>query len=218
MFQACSISILEQLTATGTGNGTGSGNGNAAQASQPAVVPNAVSAEVTVTAGNSVDSSSTATSTTLNVSNGSLGAIPIQASVISGSGPRFGSVGGGGGGGRFEKTKFSKMAKKVPKTAAEKQAAAQKEKLHNWLFVVVERLRKGETSPTPNENLFVHDGKADIQIELSVRSLEVLEKLKAAGFELVSEKGRTIVIGKIALDKLAALAEIDEVKLILPKI
>ena len=46
----------------------------------------------------------------------------------------------------------------------------------------------------------------------------VLEKLKAAGFEVTREKGKTIVIGKIALDKLAALALIDEVKLVLPEI
>jgi hypothetical protein len=93
-----------------------------------------------------------------------------------------------------------------------------KQKLQAWLYAVVDRLRKGVSYPTTNENLFVHDGKADIQIELSVKSPEVLARLKASGFELVSEKGKTMVIGRITLDKLAALADIDEVKLVLPKI
>ena len=83
---------------------------------------------------------------------------------------------------------------------------------------IVARLAKGSAKPASNEELFVHDGKADIRIELTARSAGVLEKLKAAGFELVSEKGKTTIVGRIALDKLAALAEIDEVKLILPEV
>jgi hypothetical protein len=105
---------------------------------------------------------------------------------------------------------------------AEKKASMPLEKMHAWIYEIVERLGKGETSPTANEPLFVHDGKADIQIELSIRSTEVLEKLRSAGFEINFEitagKGKSTVVGRIALDKLAALAEIDEVRLILPKI
>lgn len=93
-----------------------------------------------------------------------------------------------------------------------------KEKLYSWIFDLVSRLQKGDQKPTANEAKFVRDGKAEIQIELTVRSVEVIEKLKAAGFEVVSEKGKTIVFGRIAIEKLVALAEIEEVKLILPKI
>ena len=66
--------------------------------------------------------------------------------------------------------------------------------------------------------MFVRDGKADIQIELTVRSPGVLEKLKAAGFEVTSDKGKSTVFGRVSLDKLGTLADIAEVKLSLPKI
>ncbi len=105
-----------------------------------------------------------------------------------------------------------------PLTPEEKRRAALADKLQFWLYAVVTRLEKGYTKPAPNETMFVRDGKADIRIELIDRSPEVLEKLKAAGFELTAEKGKAIVIGRIALDKLAALADIAEVKLILPMI
>jgi len=167
-----------------------------------------VYATVDVTAASSVDTSSTSTSTNLNVSDGSLGSIPIQNSVISGSGPRFEKI---------ENRKSASNAKKIPRTPVEKRSDAREAKLHHWLYSVVERLGKGETTPAPNESLFVHDGKADIKIELSSRSPELLEKLKAAGFEITADKGKTTLIGKIPLDKLAALTDIDEVRLILPK-
>ena len=111
-----------------------------------------------------------------------------------------------------------KNIKAAPPSAEDKRMIALSEKMHFWLSDLLQRLQNGTTKPGMNENKFVHDGKADIQIELSSRSPEVIEKLKAAGFEVVSEKGKTMLIGKIALDNLAALAEIDEVKLILPKI
>jgi TonB family protein len=104
-----------------------------------------------------------------------------------------------------------------PPSPAEKRLITLAGRSHGWIYAVVQRLQKGETSPTPNESLFVHNGKADIQIELTSRSTEVLNRLAAAGFEFVQEKGKAAVIGRIPLDKLAALAEIDEVKLILPK-
>jgi len=93
-----------------------------------------------------------------------------------------------------------------------------KEKLHSWLYAIVTRLAKGDARPSANEAMFVRDGKADIQIELTARSAAVIEKLRAAGFEVGAEKGKTSVTGRIALDKLAALADIEEVKLILPNI
>jgi len=34
----------------------------------------------------------------------------------------------------------------------------------------------------------------------------------------VTDKGKTTIVGRVALEKLAALAEVTEVKLILPKI
>jgi TonB family protein len=113
--------------------------------------------------------------------------------------------------------KFSRM-KVTTATQPDISAARAEDKLHVWLYAIVERLRKGETSPTPEEAAFVHDGKAEVTIELTSRSPDILEKLKAAGFELTEEKRQNAVTGLLALDKLAGLADIAEVRLVLPVI
>jgi hypothetical protein len=91
-----------------------------------------------------------------------------------------------------------------------------KAKLHAWVYALVDRLEK-KTTAGPNEALFVRDGKAEIRITISGKSSDVLEKLQKAGFEVVSEKG-DVMTGRIAIEKVAALAEIDKVVLVLPKI
>jgi TonB family protein len=92
------------------------------------------------------------------------------------------------------------------------------QKLHVWLYALVERLQKGVTAPTPNETKFVKDGKAEIQILLSTKTPEVMEKLKALDFEVVSEKDKNSIVGRIAVVKIASLAEIAEVRYVLPKL
>ena len=91
-----------------------------------------------------------------------------------------------------------------------------KDKLHTWVYGLVDRLEK-KTAAGLNESHFVHDGKAEIKITLSEKSPDVIEKVRNAGFEIASEKGNEIT-GRIAIGKLAGLAEIEEVKLILPKL
>jgi Ca-activated chloride channel family protein len=105
-----------------------------------------------------------------------------------------------------------------PMKAEDTALLATSEKLHFWIYALVDRLAKGDIVPTPNESIFVHDGKADVRIELSLRSPAIMDQLKALGFEVIAYKGKTVVTGRIAIDKLAALAEIKEVKLVLPKI
>jgi hypothetical protein len=92
------------------------------------------------------------------------------------------------------------------------------EKLHVWLFALAERLQKGETAPTQNEAKFVKNGKAEIQIRLSAKTPEAIEKLKTLGFEILSEKDEHSIIGKIGVDKIASLVEIAGVQYVLPKI
>jgi hypothetical protein len=93
-----------------------------------------------------------------------------------------------------------------------------KEKLHFWIYALVDRLQRNVSTPTANEALFVKDGKAEVAITLAAKTPETLAALKALGFELVSEKGKVIVIGRIPAEKLTALADLDAVKLVLPKI
>jgi len=90
-------------------------------------------------------------------------------------------------------------------------------KLHTWLYSLVTRLATPGSVPSEEEKKFVRDGKASISVRLSVTNAAVLEKLKAAGLEIPSEKGMN-VSGRVQIEKLAGLAEIWEVKLILPVI
>jgi Ca-activated chloride channel family protein len=112
-----------------------------------------------------------------------------------------------------------------PLTKEEKEAKAKElklqtinNKLHSWVYDLVERLRKNVSTPTANEAYFVKDGKAEISITLNDKSsAAIIEKLKKLGLEVTSENG-TIVSGRIAIEKISALAEIEEVKFILPNV
>jgi Ca-activated chloride channel homolog len=106
--------------------------------------------------------------------------------------------------------------KAEPPTPDERRVSALTDKLHFWLFDLVKRLGDGST-PGANESLFVHDGKADIQVSVRTNSPAVMEKLKSAGFELSLSSG-TRLAGRIPIAGLARLAEIDEVLLITPRI
>jgi Ca-activated chloride channel family protein len=114
-------------------------------------------------------------------------------------------------------TSITKMRVK-PLTAEEKRIAKLAEKLHSWLFALVERLQKGVTTAAPDEANFVSDGKAEIQIQLKTISPAALRKLKTAGFELTEKKDAQTVSGRILVGKLAGLAEIAEVQYILPNV
>ncbi len=92
-----------------------------------------------------------------------------------------------------------------------------KEKLHSWLYAVVERLAKGDAKPTGNEAMFVRDGKASVRVVLKEKSPDALERLKALGFEVESAKDGINVFGRIAIEKLAELVEEDAVKFVLPR-
>lgn len=93
-----------------------------------------------------------------------------------------------------------------------------KDKLHSWIYGLVSNFRVSGYQLSQNEAKFVRDGKAHIRIQLAAASPGVLQKLKAAGFEVISDKNKDELVGMIAVEKLAALAEIDGVKLILPKV
>ena len=92
------------------------------------------------------------------------------------------------------------------------------DKFHSWVFALVERRQKGKTVLTENEAKFVTDGKANIQIWLTAKSPEAIEKLKSAGCSIVDDKNAKFIVGRIAVEKLAALAEIAEVQYVLPSV
>jgi Ca-activated chloride channel family protein len=90
-----------------------------------------------------------------------------------------------------------------------------KQKLHFWLYDVVERLDKNDEKPTANEANFVFKGKAEIQVILTQNTPEIIANLKKAGLEIEQDDDVRIV-GRIAIEKLAQLAEIEQVRYVSP--
>ncbi len=91
------------------------------------------------------------------------------------------------------------------------------EKLHIWLFDSVEKT-KSRLSLEENESKFITDGKAKVQIVFTKKTPETFEKLKRAGFEIVSAKSQNRIFGKIEMSQIAKLAEMGEIKYILPNV
>jgi len=90
-------------------------------------------------------------------------------------------------------------------------------KLHSAIKALVERL-KNNAAASPNEAKFVQNGKAEIVVRLKELKAESIETLKKLGFEVLTEMpSANAVVGRIAIEKLAALAELDAVTFISPQ-
>ncbi len=91
------------------------------------------------------------------------------------------------------------------------------EKLHIWLFDSIEKT-KSVVSLEEYESKFITDGKAKVQIVFTKKTPETFEKLKRAGFEIVSAKSQNRIFGRIEMSQITKLAEMGEIKYILPNI
>jgi Ca-activated chloride channel family protein len=106
---------------------------------------------------------------------------------------------------------------KAPSEAEQKRAELQ-EKVHPWILGVIDRLQKKEMILGADEAKFIRNGNAEIQIWLTDKSDETLVKLKALGFEIILDpKSAKMVIGRLPIEKLAALAELKAVLYIAPQ-
>lgn len=102
----------------------------------------------------------------------------------------------------------------------ERQAEADRlqliaEKFHFWVFAVVQRAQKAGSASSPNEEKFVNGVNANIKIVLSTNMPGIPGNIRAAGFVGTREKGE--LLGSIPIARLAELAAMPEVKLILPR-
>ncbi|MEZ5427117.1 MAG: VIT domain-containing protein [Pyrinomonadaceae bacterium] len=104
---------------------------------------------------------------------------------------------------------------RVELTPAIKRKLLLRQKLHFWLYDLVERLDKGDTKPTPNEANFIYKGKAEVQVILAENTPEAIDELKKAGLE-IERQADVQVVGRIAIEKLADLALLDGVKYVSP--
>jgi Ca-activated chloride channel family protein len=106
-------------------------------------------------------------------------------------------------------------ARLSPKERKEQELLA---KLHPSIAALIERIKNKKARAGADEAKFVRDNKAEIQIWLTDKSTPVLEELKKLGFEIVLDpQSAKLVIGRIPLDKLAALAELKTVVYISPQ-
>jgi hypothetical protein len=90
-------------------------------------------------------------------------------------------------------------------------------KFHPTVLAVIDRL-KDHRPASADEAKFIRNGKAEVQIWLIEKSDETMAKLKELGFEVVlNPKTAKLVIGRIAIEKLAALAELKGVRYVGPQ-
>lgn len=91
-------------------------------------------------------------------------------------------------------------------------------KLHSSLLALVDRLKDKNAQASVAEAGFVREGKAEIQVWLTDKSATALEQLKQLGLEiLVDPKSAQMVVGRIQIEKLAALAQLNTVRYIAPQ-
>lgn len=132
----------------------------------------------------------------------------------SGSGSGLGS-GIGNGHGSLPPPPASTGNKQLAKPVAPKADPA-KAKLHVWLYAIVERLAKRSQTAGPNERYFVKGNSARVSVQLDRIDDSVRQRLAEIGFVLESEGSKNTIVGSISIEKLTALAELAEVKLVLP--
>jgi Ca-activated chloride channel family protein len=100
---------------------------------------------------------------------------------------------------------------------AEKARRDQQSKFHPSILAVIDRL-KNKTAATAGEAKFVRGGKAEIQIWLDDKSEATIAKLKELGFEVVLDPTTSkMIIGRLPIEKLAALAELKSVRYVAPQ-
>ncbi|HYG80619.1 MAG TPA: VIT domain-containing protein [Pyrinomonadaceae bacterium] len=169
---------------------------------------------------------------------------PISRGVISGNtqaaaGPgrdrnMGGGVGGSGGGSPSVPAQASKVpAQQVPVTTStevlanpmptpklspkEEKRQRLETKLNPSLVALVDRLKNKGAKPGPDEARFVRAGRAEIQVWLTDKSDEAIAQLKRLGFEVVLDpKTAKLVIGRLPVEKLEALAELTFVRYVAP--
>ena len=91
-------------------------------------------------------------------------------------------------------------------------------KLHPSILAVIERLKKREGKPGTDEQKFIRNGKAEVQVWLTEKSSETLAKLKELGFEVVLDpKTAKLVIGRMPIESLEKLADLKFVRYVAPQ-
>lgn len=85
------------------------------------------------------------------------------------------------------------------------------------VVALIERLKKNDPKSAPEENRFVFDGKAELQIWLTEKSESTIAQLKALGLEVIFDsKASMLVIARIPSNKLEPLLDLKFVRYVAP--
>jgi TonB family protein len=120
----------------------------------------------------------------------------------------------------FDSGKTATPSEDVPLTPLTEEQLKQqlRAKLHPAVAAVIERLKNKDAKPGADELKFTRDGKAEIQVWLLDKSAETIGQLKKLGFEtLLDPQSSKLIIGRLPVEKLAALVELPAVRYIAPQ-
>lgn len=132
--------------------------------------------------------------------------------------PRRDRSGTGGGVGSVRGSAPSSIPAATPRPMRDEKSERQASKLHPAIAEVIQRLKSKKTAVSAVEARFVKDNKAEIQILLTEKNPEVIAQLKRIGLEiLVDSPSSRLVIGRLPIEKLSALADLKFVSFIAPQ-
>jgi len=120
----------------------------------------------------------------------------------------------------FDQGKTATPSETVSMTPLTEEQSKQRllAKLHPAVAAVIERLNNKDVKPGAEELKFTRDGKAEIQVWVTDKSAETIEQLKKLGFEtLLDPQSSKLIIGRLPVEKLAALVELPAVRYIAPQ-
>ncbi len=105
----------------------------------------------------------------------------------------------------------------VSENLKDAQIEVKPNKYHSTVRALVERLKSGG-QPTVDEAKFVQNNKANLIVRVDQLNAATVAKLKTFGFEVLTEMAAAnAVVGSIAIEKIANLAELDSVTFISPQ-
>lgn len=129
-----------------------------------------------------------------------------------------GGGGGGSGAGVAAASGTFMMEADVSPSPEELKRGQIQSKFHPSVLAVIDRLKDKKAAPGTDEAKFIRNGKAEVQIWLTDKSDETMAALKALGFEVVLDpKTAKMVIGRISIEKLSALADLKGVRYVSPQ-
>lgn len=142
----------------------------------------------------------------------------------------LGGAGGGGNSGRpippppnAPPSLTSITASGVADSAAERtelldqQGNELEQKLHRSVYAVVQKLKNKEPLSTEESGL-ISDGKVEVQVWLTEKTDQAIAQLKELGFEVVlNAENSKVIIGRLPVEKIEALAKLAFVKYVAPQ-